>query len=168
MQWHDRARRKNSQPKDALIKVEEWRTAGHKLVFTNGCFDLLHPGHIQYLRSASKKGQRLIIGINSDDSVRRLKGDRRPIISLEARMIALAAYYFVHLIVPFAEDTPENLIRILNPDVLIKGGDYEISEIVGADHVRSIGGRVETIPFVEGYSSSNIIQKIIDRYGKDS
>lgn len=131
-----------------------------RVVFTNGCFDILHIGHIKYLREAKKKGDKLVIGVNSDASVHRLKGPERPVNDLAARMEMLAALEMVDLVIPFEEDTPIELIKIINPDVLVKGGDYEVDTIVGADHVRANGGTVEIIPYVEGYSTSLIIGKL--------
>jgi rfaE bifunctional protein nucleotidyltransferase chain/domain len=137
-----------------------WRNVSHRTVFTNGVFDIIHPGHLTYLASAAGLGQRLIIGVNSDESVRRLKGDARPIMPQEARMQLLASLFFVDAVVPFDEDTPLELITALRPDVLVKGGDYTEETIVGAPEVRSWGGEVQVIPFIEGYSSSSIIERI--------
>jgi len=148
--------------KRALIQVEQWQSAGKKIVFTNGCFDLLHPGHIDYLEKAAAFGDVLIIGLNDDASIRRLKGDSRPINPLNDRMIMLQGLGAVDLVIPFSEDTPLNLITALMPDILIKGGDYEPDDIVGADEVRNAGGEVLVIPFVDGYSSSKLIERIRD------
>jgi rfaE bifunctional protein nucleotidyltransferase chain/domain len=137
-----------------------WRNVSHRTVFTNGVFDIIHPGHLTYLAAAAGLGQRLIIGVNSDESVRRLKGDARPIMPQEARMQLLASLFFVDAVVPFDEDTPLELITALRPDVLVKGGDYTEETIVGAPEVRSWGGEVQVIPFIEGYSSSSIIERI--------
>ena len=136
------------------------RLYGHKIVFTNGCFDLLHPGHIRYLAAARDLGNFLVIGLNSDASVQRLKGPNRPIQSEEIRAELMAALHIVDAIVIFEEDTPLELISILKPDVLVKGGDYSIATIVGADVVLNNGGRVEVIPFEEGFSTTNLIEKI--------
>ncbi len=144
----------------AVKQVGKWKSEGKKIVFTNGCFDLLHPGHIDYLEKAAAHGDIFIIGLNDDDSIRRLKGNRRPINPLADRAMMLAALRAVDLVVPFAEDTPLNLITALMPDLLIKGGDYQADDIVGASEVRSGGGQVLVIPFVDGYSSSNLIQRI--------
>lgn len=131
-----------------------------KIVFTNGCFDVLHFGHVHYLLEARKLGDLLVIGLNSDDSVRRLKGPSRPINGEKERAFVLAALAFVDYITLFEEDTPENLIKIVQPDVLVKGGDYDLNQIVGADFVKANGGTVTTIPFVEGYSSTHIIEQL--------
>ena len=137
-----------------------WRNVSQPTVFTNGVFDLVHPGHLTYLAQAAGLGKRLIVGVNTDASVKRLKGNERPIMSLEARMQLLASLFFVDGVIAFDEDTPIDLINALKPDVLVKGGDYKVDEIVGAPEVRSWGGRVEVLPFVEGESSSSIIEKI--------
>ena len=131
-----------------------------KIVFTNGCFDVLHFGHVHYLLEAKKLGEILVVGLNSDDSVRRLKGPSRPINGEKERAFVLAALSFVDYVVLFEEDTPENLIKAVRPDVLVKGGDYALDQIVGADFVRENGGTVTTIPFVEGFSSSQIIEQL--------
>lgn len=131
-----------------------------KIVFTNGCFDVLHFGHVHYLLEARKLGDILVVGLNSDDSVRRLKGPARPINGEKERAFVLAALGCVDYVVLFEEDTPENLIKAVRPDVLVKGGDYALDQIVGADFVRQNGGSVTTIPFVEGYSSTYIIEQL--------
>lgn len=131
-----------------------------KIVFTNGCFDVLHFGHVHYLLEAKKLGDILVVGLNSDDSVRRLKGPTRPINGEKERAFVLAALSFVDYVVLFEEDTPENLIKAVWPDVLVKGGDYALDQIVGADFVTQNGGTVTTIPFVEGFSSSQIIEQL--------
>ncbi len=145
-------------------QVKSWQSQHEKVVFTNGCFDILHLGHVEYLEKASKKGQHLIVGINSDASVQLLKGEGRPIVSQEARMRLIAALHFVDLVVCFEEETPADLISYLLPDILIKGSDYKVSNIVGADTVLQNGGKVETIELVEGFSTSNIIKKIKQYY----
>ena len=131
-----------------------------KIVFTNGCFDVLHFGHVHYLLEARKLGDILVIGLNSDDSVRRLKGPSRPINSEKERAFVLAALACVDYVTLFEEDTPEELIKVVKPDVLVKGGDYALDQIVGADFVKANGGRVTTIPFVEGFSSTQIIEQL--------
>ncbi len=131
-----------------------------KIVFTNGCFDVLHFGHVHYLLEAKKLGDILVVGLNSDNSVRRLKGPARPINGENERAFVLAALSFVDYITVFEEDTPLNLIKIVQPEVLVKGGDYALDQIVGADFVSQNGGIVTTIPFVEGYSSSRIIEQL--------
>lgn len=145
---------------DLLNKLTEWRNAGEQVVFTNGCFDILHLGHADYLEKASQLGDRLIIGINSDASVRRLKGQARPVQTEDARGRLLAALAFVDAVVVFDEDTPLELITFVQPDVLVKGDDYTISTIVGADVVLQKGGHVRTIPLVEGHSTTALVNKI--------
>lgn len=132
-----------------------------RVVMTNGCFDLLHPGHLEYLQSARQLGDCLIVAVNDDASVKRLKGESRPINTIEDRLLHLAALGCVDWVVPFAEDTPAALIDAILPDVLVKGGDYQISEIVGADAVTAAGGSVQVIPFKSGYSSTQLIQRIL-------
>jgi len=140
--------------------IDEWQAKHKKVVFTNGCFDILHKGHIEYLAQAASLGDIFVIGLNSDASVKRLKGENRPIIEEENRALMLAALQFVSKVVLFDEDTPLSLIEFIQPNILIKGGDYAINQIVGADFVQSKGGEILTIPFVSGYSTSNIIEKI--------
>lgn len=142
------------------LKLTEWRTAGERVVFTNGCFDLLHLGHVDYLEKASQLGDRLIIGINSDASVQRLKGSSRPLQQEGARARLLAALSFVDAVVLFEEDTPLALITLVAPQVLVKGDDYAIENIVGADVVIQKGGVVRTIPLVEGCSTTALVNKI--------
>lgn len=137
-----------------------WRCYSHKTVFTNGVFDLVHPGHLTYLAQAAGLGRRLIVGVNSDESVRRLKGSDRPVMSLEARMQLLASLFFVDGVVAFDEDTPLELIKTLRPDVLVKGGDYTEATMVGAPEVRSWGGSVEVLPFVAGHSTTGLLESI--------
>lgn len=136
-----------------------WRFKSEKIVFTNGCFDIIHRGHVEYLAKAAQKGTKLIIGLNTDASVKRLKGPSRPINDEYARALVLASFSFIDAIVFFDEETPYNLIHKVQPDVLIKGGDYKIEDIVGYDIVTQKGGTVETIDFVDGFSSSSIIKK---------
>jgi rfaE bifunctional protein nucleotidyltransferase chain/domain len=142
------------------IRISTWKNEGKKVVFTNGVFDLLHIGHITYLAKAAELGDKLVIGLNSDSSVKRIKGDDRPINDENNRAALLAALFFVDAVVLFSEDTPLNLITALMPDTLVKGADYTIDNIVGAKEVIANGGEVKTIYFVEGYSSTSIIQKI--------
>jgi len=137
-----------------------WRFHGQKFVFTNGCFDLLHLGHIDYLAKAASEGTLLIVGLNSDASVRRIKGDSRPVTDEKSRAMSLAALGFVGAVVIFEEDTPKKLIELIQPDVLVKGKDYDEKDIVGADIVRKKGGEVLTVDLVEGYSTTGIIEKI--------
>ncbi|HKI59936.1 MAG TPA: D-glycero-beta-D-manno-heptose 1-phosphate adenylyltransferase [Mariprofundaceae bacterium] len=145
---------------EAISLREKWRQQGKRVVFTNGCFDLLHPGHVTYLEDAKALGDMLIIGLNSDDSIRRLKGDSRPVNRLEDRAHMLAGLRSVDLVVPFSEDTPIQLIAALLPDVLVKGGDYRPDDIVGAKEVRRAGGEVVVVPFLNGHSSTSLIGKI--------
>lgn len=138
----------------------EWLASGEKVVFTNGCFDILHKGHVVYLEAAKNLGTKLILGLNSDTSVQRLKGPNRPIQDEESRAFVMAALECIDAVVLFGEDTPLHLIENLSPDILAKGGDYTIKTIVGANQVLSKGGQVEVIPFIDGYSTSNIESKI--------
>jgi len=140
--------------------VIAWQKEDKKVVFTNGVFDLLHLGHITYLAKAAELGDKLIIGLNADSSVKRIKGEDRPINDQNNRAALLAALFFVDGVVLFEEDTPINLISTLLPDILVKGADYTINNIVGAKEVMANGGEVKTITFVEGYSSTSIINKI--------
>ena len=147
--------------RDSICKVAlELKLNSKKIVFTNGCFDVIHSGHVHYLTEAKKLGDILIIGLNTDDSVRRLKGNNRPINNQSDRAIVLDALKPVDLVVFFDEDTPLELIKIINPDVLVKGADYKIEDIVGADFVQQNGGEVTTIKFVEGKSSTSIINRL--------
>ena len=141
-------------------KIEEWRRKGESIVFTNGCFDLLHPGHISLIRQSAAQGDRLIVGLNSDASVRRLKGPTRPIQNENSRALLLAALSDVDAIVLFNEDTPLELITALRPDVLVKGSDYTIGAVVGADVVQQAGGRVYLARLVDGCSTTGIVRKI--------
>lgn len=149
--------------KELKSQVEAWKKAGEKVVFTNGCFDILHLGHIDYLEKARSLGDRLIVGLNSDDSVTKLKGPNRPINKEYARSRMLAALTFVDGVTVFEEETPKELIEYLIPSILVKGSDYTIETIVGADIVLRNGGEVKTINLVSGYSTTNIIEKIKDK-----
>ena len=141
-------------------QVQNWKKSGEKVVFTNGCFDIVHRGHIEVLARTADLGSKFIIGLNSDSSIQKLKGEYRPIIDEDSRAILLAALSFVDAVVLFSEDTPINLISNLIPDVLAKGGDYEIETIVGHEIVQQNGGEVILVPFVDGFSSTTIIDKI--------
>jgi rfaE bifunctional protein nucleotidyltransferase chain/domain len=141
-------------------KVAEWKQQGQKIVFTNGVFDLVHIGHLTYMAKAAELGHKLIIGLNSDASVKRLKGESRPINKQDSRALLLASLFFVDAVVVFEEDTPLNLISTLLPDILVKGGDYAIENMVGAKEVMANGGEVKTLDFVDGYSSTSIINQI--------
>lgn len=136
------------------------KKSGKKIVFTNGCFDILHIGHLRYLERARGLGDRLVIGVNSDASVRRLKGSDRPVTRERDRAALLAALECVDYTVLFSEDTPERLIRAIRPDFLVKGGDWKKEAIVGSAFVESYGGKVRSLPFVNGYSTTGLIQKI--------
>lgn len=152
--------RKIATRDEASQRVAAWRAAGLAVVFTNGVFDLVHRGHVDVLAAARALGDRLAVGVNDDASVRRLKGGDRPLTALEDRLAVLAALESVDLVAPFAEDTPEALIRALRPDVLVKGADYAASEIAGGAFVRSYGGRVETIALTPGRSTTGLVEKI--------
>jgi len=150
---------------EKIFRKEAWFEAlsfldGEDLVFTNGCFDLLHPGHLFYLSEAARLSSKLVIGLNSDDSVSRLKGETRPINDFSYRAAMLSGLEQVACVIEFEEDTPLKLIEHLVPSVLVKGGDYKLNEIVGREKVESNGGKVLTIPFVENYSSTALIEKI--------
>lgn len=144
----------------ALEKIQKWKEEGKKIVFTNGCFDILHSGHIQYLAEAKKFGKVFVLGLNSDDSIKRLKGRNRPIKTQECRADILAFMGDIDMVIVFDEDTPENLIEKIIPDVLVKGGDWKIDEIVGSEIVLKNGGEVKSLNFLEGYSSTKIIEKM--------
>jgi rfaE bifunctional protein nucleotidyltransferase chain/domain len=145
----------------ALAKtVRSLQRAGKRIVFTNGCFDILHFGHVSYLQAARNKGDILVVGINSDRSVRRLKGAKRPVVSQKQRAAVVAALEAVDYVVVFPEDTPERAIRALKPDVLVKGGDWKIGTIVGGRFVTENGGTVFSIKFVKGFSTTSLIKKI--------
>jgi len=154
--------------REALAAVLEGeRRRNKRIVFTNGCFDLLHVGHVKYLQAARCLGDLLVLGLNSDASIRRLKGPNRPLISQDERAHILAALDCIDYVVIFDEDTPLELIRLLRPDILVKGGDYTPEGVVGKEIVESYGGRVELIQFVDGKSTTNIIEKILSQYGTD-
>ena len=141
-----------------LIRREELKGSGQKLVFTNGCFDILHLGHVDYLERARKLGDALLVAVNDDVSVKALKGDSRPINDVYARMRVLAALEFVDYVIEFGQETPFELIKQLKPDVLVKGGDYKVQEIVGAVLVIENGGKVIIERFVDGYSTTSILK----------
>ena len=143
-----------------IDKVRHWKESGEIIVFTNGCFDILHAGHVKYLQIARDLGDALIVGLNSDASVNRLKGSRRPIVEESDRALVLGALEAIDVVVLFDEETPARLINMLIPDILVKGGDYRPQEIIGYDTVTRNGGRVVVIPFLEGRSTSSLIEKI--------
>jgi D-beta-D-heptose 7-phosphate kinase/D-beta-D-heptose 1-phosphate adenosyltransferase len=158
---HQTALQNKITSKESLGKtIAAKRLYGHQIVFTNGCFDLLHPGHLRYLAQARDLGNFLIVGLNSDASVKQLKGPKRPIQNEKIRAEFLAALHIVDAVVIFEEDTPIELIKHLKPDILVKGGDYTPETVVGADIILSNGGRVEIIPFEEGFSTTDLITQI--------
>lgn len=153
----------------AFQRIRTWKMKGYKVVFTNGCFDILHRGHVSYLAQAASLGNKMVLAINTDSSVKRLgKGDDRPVNDEISRAIVMAGLGFVDLVVTFNEDTPYELIKVLEPDILVKGGDYSAEQedsskrdyIVGSDLVRQQGGQVKTIPLVDGFSTTSIIQRL--------
>ncbi len=147
--------------RNQLVELrKKWKHDGLKVVFTNGVFDLIHLGHVDYLEKARNLGDKLIVALNTDASVKRLKGPNRPVSDEKARLRVMAALEFVDATLLFDEDTPFDLISLVKPDILVKGKDYEISNIVGADIVLENGGSVETIEFVDGYSTTSIVEKI--------
>jgi rfaE bifunctional protein nucleotidyltransferase chain/domain len=163
MSFHNQLKEKVVSQDQALKELKAWREKNKKIVFTNGCFDIIHPGHIDYLSQARDLGDILVLGLNTDQSVRRLnKGSNRPINDERTRAYVLAGLASVDLIVFFDEETPYNLIKLLQPNVLVKGKDYEVEKIIGFDILKENGGEVITIPFLEGYSTSSLIKKIIE------
>lgn len=157
LQW---IQRKIFDKQSLLQHCNMWRTLGKKIVFTNGCFDILHRGHLQLLADAANEGHILIVAVNTDSSVKKLKGEERPITHEQDRLFQLASLLCVDAVCLFDEDTPEELIKQVKPDVLVKGGDYNIHTIVGADFVQNNGGKVSIIPFVGAYSTTNVIANI--------
>ena len=144
-----------------LLKLKK---NGKKVVFTNGCFDIIHRGHVEYLKKAKSLGDILVVGLNSDFSVRKIKGEKRPINNQLDRAVILSSFFFVDYVTIFEEETPLNLIKKILPDILVKGGDWSIENIVGKDVVEKNGGKVVTIEYLKGYSTSNIIEKIKNLY----
>jgi rfaE bifunctional protein nucleotidyltransferase chain/domain len=140
--------------------VGKWKAEGQKIVFTNGVFDLLHAGHITYLSEAADLGDKLIVGLNSDSSVQRIKGPSRPVNNSDTRSLLLGSMFFIDAVVIFNEDTPIDVIKAVLPDVLVKGGDYQVENIVGADETIANGGQIKVLTFLPGYSSTAIIEKI--------
>lgn len=145
---------------ELLHQVKRWRLLDKKIVFTNGVFDILHEGHIASLSEAALNGHILIVGVNSDASVKRLKGESRPVNSQGSRSLLLAALLMVDAVVLFEEDTPLNLVKAIMPDVLVKGGDYTVEQIAGAKEVMANGGQVKIVPILEGFSTTGIIEKM--------
>lgn len=160
---------KIADPQEALLKINSWKMKGDQVVFTNGCFDILHQGHVVYLAKAAQMGQKLVVAVNSDNSVRRQqKGPERPINHEESRSLVLAALGFIDLVVVFDAGTPIELIELFNPDILVKGADYDPAEtdpksrkyIVGSDFVRKNGGLVQVVELEEGFSTTSIVNKL--------
>lgn len=145
---------------DLECTLSQWRFKSEKIVFTNGCFDILHRGHVEYLTKAAALGSKLVIGLNTDASVKRLKGESRPINDQEARAIILSSLIFTDRIIFFEEDTPLELIRYIQPDILVKGSDYKPEDIVGYDIVKGKGGEVITIDLTEGFSTTAILERV--------
>ncbi len=143
-----------------MEQLRRLRRRGKRIVFTNGCFDLIHPGHVRYLRAARRLGDALVVAINSDASVRRLKGPDRPIVPQRARAEVVAALEMVDFVTIFGQDTPYSLIKKLQPDVLVKGGDWKPEQIVGADLVLARGGEVKSLRFARGYSTTRLVERI--------
>lgn len=148
----------------AIEQADRWRADGQSIVFTNGCFDIVHLGHVDYLEKARALGQRLILGLNTDASVSCIKGPLRPVVNEYARARLMAALEFVDAVTLFGESTPRELIEAIRPDVLVKGDDYTVATIVGADFVLAGGGRVETVALVPGYSTTKLIERIKESY----
>ncbi len=151
---------------DNLDFVNELKAQNKKIVFTNGVFDIIHRGHVEYLKEAKSLGDILVVGLNSDSSVKMIKGDKRPIVSEENRAYVLANLKPVDFVIIFSEDTPHNTIKEILPDILVKGADWAEDKIVGSDIVKQSGGEIKRIKFVENNSSTNIIEKIIQLYTK--
>ncbi|MCK5785128.1 MAG: D-glycero-beta-D-manno-heptose 1-phosphate adenylyltransferase [Candidatus Sabulitectum sp.] len=145
---------------EAADLARRLREEGKQIVFTNGCFDILHPGHLEILERARKLGDFLFVGLNSDDSVKRLKGHSRPVQRLDSRAAVLASLRCVDCVIPFSQDTPLELINGILPDILVKGGDYTVEQVIGAQTVIGNGGRVEIIPLVKGYSTTAVIKEL--------
>ena len=158
---HQQTQKRKIHTLETLLPlVNAWKKANQKIVFTNGCFDLLHPGHVDYLNKAADLGDHLIVALNTDASVQKLKGMHRPIQSEVARLQIMAGLECVSAVFLFSEDTPLEVLSEILPHTLVKGGDYTIDTIVGADLIMKHGGKVEVIPFLEGYSTSSIEKKI--------
>lgn len=153
---------------DAHDQVKEWQRQGERVVFTNGCFDILHAGHVGYLAEARRMGERLVVGLNSDASVRRIKGPLRPVCPESDRALVLSALEAVDLVTVFDEETPEELIGVLLPDILVKGADWPPEKIAGAKAVLQHGGSVLNVPLLQGRSTTGIIERIIEAYGGGS
>jgi D-glycero-beta-D-manno-heptose 1-phosphate adenylyltransferase len=150
--------------KEAKKRAQQWQSEGKKIVFTNGCFDIVHLGHIDYLEKARNLGDKLVLGLNTDASIKRLKGKKRPVVNEYARSRMMSAFEFVDAVILFDEETPKELIQTICPDILVKGDDYSVENIVGSDFVIANGGEVKTISLVKGYSTTAIIQKIKETF----
>jgi rfaE bifunctional protein nucleotidyltransferase chain/domain len=150
---------KIKSPKNLAKTLSALRSKGKKIVFTNGCFDILHVGHVECLFKARRLGDVLVVGLNSDSSVKKIKGEGRPVNKESDRAKVLSSLYFVDYITSFNETTPEGLIKKVRPDILVKGGDWKAEDIVGSSFVRSYGGKIKSIPFVKGYSTTALIAK---------
>jgi len=148
---------------DFSVCLQTWKNQNKKIVFTNGCFDILHRGHADYLAKAASLGDVLILGLNTDKSIQRIKGTSRPIVDEYSRAFLLASFFFVDAVILFDEDTPLDLINLIQPDILVKGSDYKEENIVGADVVRAKGGSIMTIDLVDGFSTTAIIKKITEQ-----
>ena len=155
-----KVREKIITTENLALKVCQWKKNKMKVAFTNGCFDILHLGHLEILTKSKEFGDKLIVAVNSDESVRKLKGEKRPINDFQTRSNMLASFSFVDYVVEFSDDTPKKLIQIIKPDFLIKGGDYKKKDIVGNDIVSSYGGETIIIPLIDGLSSTNTINKL--------
>ncbi len=151
---------------EMVAERERLRAASETLVFTNGCFDLLHPGHVRYLSEARACGDRLVVAVNTDATVAKLKGEARPLTPLDVRMEVLAALATVDYVVPFEEQTPAVIIAAIVPDVLVKGGDWTPDKIVGRETVEAAGGQVLSLPFAPGFSTTDLIERIVSRLGR--
>lgn len=145
--------------------INRLKKTGKKIVFTNGCFDIIHTGHIHLLTKAKKLGDVLVLGLNSDSSIKRIKGKNRPIVPLSERLEIMSALFMVDIVTVFYEDDPYNIIKDIKPDVLVKGGDWTLDKIIGADLVRANGGIVKNLKYIKGQSTTNIIKKILKNYG---
>lgn len=143
-----------------ITVVNNWKKEGKKIIFTNGCFDILHPGHLCYLMEAAELGDKLLVAINSDKAIKRIKGHTRPVNNQFIRACMLSSLFFVDAVVVFDEDTPKTLISTVKPDILVKGGDYEVANIAGSREVLNYGGQVKILSFIKGYSTSAIIKQI--------
>ena len=160
MKHLDKIKNKILEIDDLLIKINRWKDLGYNIVFTNGCFDIIHKGHIKTLSSSADLGDKLIVAINSDSSVKKLKGNTRPIMDQKNRTTLIASLAFVDAVILFNEQTPKKLIKQIIPDILTKGGDYKKEKVVGFKEVDEHGGEVVIIPLIEGLSSTKIINKI--------